>query len=410
MADVSILDVRLHGRSIGALTRLPDDKNLFAFDRTYIEDRERAVLSLSFKDAFGELIADVKPTQTRVPPFFANLLPEGPMRDYLAGRAGVNPAREFFLLWVLGRDLPGAVEIRPMDGESWPDAARAQLAGNSQKRKSAMRFSLAGVQLKFSAVKSARGGLTIPVDGTGGSWIVKLPSTVHDGVPENEFAMMELARRIGMDVPQTALVPLGSIEGMPEGIERAGKNAFAIRRFDRGENGARIHIEDFAQIFALYPDKKYERLNYRNIAEVIWTEIGETGIAEFVRRLVFNTLIGNGDMHAKNWSLIYPDARHAALAPAYDFVSTVAYISGDKLGLNFAGSKDFESVSEDRFRRFAEKARLPEKLVMDTMRDTVQRFASAWGDKSQSAMARKLKSVIDAHLKRIPIYAAPARR
>jgi serine/threonine-protein kinase HipA len=45
---------------------------------------------------------------------------------------------------------------------------------------------------------------------------------------------------------------------------------------------------------------------------------------EFLRRLVFNALIGNADMHLKNWSLIYPARRRAALAPAYDFVSTVA--------------------------------------------------------------------------------------
>ena len=47
---------------------------------------------------------------------------------------------------------------------------------------------------------------------------------------------------------------------------------------------------------------------------------------EFIRRLVFNILIGNADMHLKNWSLIYPDRCRAALAPADDFVSTIAYI------------------------------------------------------------------------------------
>ena len=45
--------------------------------------------------------------------------------------------------------------------------------------------------------------------------------------------------------------------------------------------------------------KKYERANYRNIAEVLWAETGEEGIVEFIRRLVFNTLIGNANMHLK---------------------------------------------------------------------------------------------------------------
>ena len=56
---------------------------------------------------------------------------------------------------------------------------------------------------------------------------------------------------------------------------------------------------------------------------------------EFLRRFVFNALIGNADMHLKNWSLIYPDRRAAMLAPAYDFVSTIAYLPDDRLALTF---------------------------------------------------------------------------
>tara|TARA_R110002095_G_scaffold111930_1_gene97772 strand:- start:5506 stop:5865 length:360 start_codon:yes stop_codon:yes gene_type:complete len=92
-------------------------------------------------------------------------------------------------------------------------------------------------------------------------------------------------------------------------------------------------MEDFAQIFSVFPERKYERANYRNLAEVIWTEIGAPGVTEFVRRLVFNALIGNADMHLKNWSLIYPDGRTPALAPAYDFVSTIAYIEDENMTL-----------------------------------------------------------------------------
>ena len=55
--------------------------------------------------------------------------------------------------------------------------------------------------MKFSAVSEVSGGLTNPAKGVGGSWIVKLPSTKYDGVPENEYSMMTLARMIGMDVP-----------------------------------------------------------------------------------------------------------------------------------------------------------------------------------------------------------------
>ena len=120
MPDVSVLNVLLYGEPIGTLTRVAGDRTLFAFNEAYIAAENRPVLGLSFKDQLGELITEFKPTQTKLMPFFSNLLPEGHMRTYLAERAGVNPEREFFLLWVLGRDLPGAITVAPADGEAWP--------------------------------------------------------------------------------------------------------------------------------------------------------------------------------------------------------------------------------------------------------------------------------------------------
>lgn len=123
MPEVSVLDVLLHGEPIATLTRVSGDRTLFAFNEAYVADEGRPTLGLGFKDALGELITDFKPTQKRVLPYFSNLLPEGHMRTYLAERANMNPEREFFLLWVLGVDLPGAITTRPADGESWPPTA-----------------------------------------------------------------------------------------------------------------------------------------------------------------------------------------------------------------------------------------------------------------------------------------------
>src|SRR3546814_20743711 len=75
-------------------------------------------------DLFGGLITNHAPTQRVLPPFFSNLLPEGPLRSYLADRAGVHHDREFFLLWMLGKDLPGAISIKPVDGEELPPEAK----------------------------------------------------------------------------------------------------------------------------------------------------------------------------------------------------------------------------------------------------------------------------------------------
>ncbi len=402
MPDVSILDVRLYGDKIGTLTLIPGDRTLFAFDKAYIDNPERPTLSLSFKDQFGQLLTEFKPVNVRVPPFFANLLPEGPLRAYLAEQAGMNEKREFFLLWVLGRDLPGALTIVPADGEAWPDLKDKGDEENRRKRRTnALRFSLAGVQLKFSAVKNAGkgGGLTIPADGVGGSWIVKLPSQLYDGVPENEFSMMSLAARLGMDVPELQLLDIDAIGGLPEGIGGLKGQALAIRRFDRAEGGP-VHIEDFAQVFGVWPDDKYKRASARNIAAVIGVEAGDEAAAEFIRRLVFNTLIGNADMHLKNWSLIYPDRRIAALAPAYDFVSTIPYIPDEFAAIKYARTKRMRELSLDELRYLAAKARLSEKLVVDTAKETVFRFRDEWPEaKKALPIARPVADAIDAYLK-----------
>jgi len=405
MADVTVLDVLLYGEPIGTLTRVGGDRMLFAFNDDYIANENRPVLGLGFKDQFGGLITEFKPTQTRVMPFFSNLLPEGHMRTYLAERAGVNPARDFFLLWVLGSDLPGAITIRPADGQAWPPDNNDEADDDDHDRhEKALRFSLAGVQLKFSAIDRARGGLIIPAKGVGGSWIAKLPSREFAGVPENEYSMMTLARLIGMDVPALHLVDVDAIHNLPEGIGVLQGQALAIQRFDRLEDGSAVHIEDFAQVFGVYPGDKYKKASARNIATVIGIEGGDDDIAEFIRRLTFNTLIGNADMHLKNWSLIYPDRRRAALAPAYDFVSTIPYIPDSKAALNFSRTKRFDEFSEDELSHLAAKARLPEKLVLNIARETVALFHQHWhAEKANLPLTAEVLQAVEAHLKTIPI-------
>jgi serine/threonine-protein kinase HipA len=343
---VDVLEVRLGDRAVGSITSLGGDRSIFAFADDYANDPQRPTLSLSFKSATGGLLRDQKSTQTRLQPFFSNLLPEGSLRDYLAERAGVKSSREFHLLWALGPDLPGAVMIATADGQALPPRNDLEEGEPPPRAEQAvLRFSLAGVQLKFSAVEKASGGLTVPAKGVGGDWIVKLPSTRYAGVSENEFSMMTLARQVGIDVPEIQLLRLDQIERLPEGVGRLEGAAYAIKRFDRLETGERLHIEDFAQVFGVYPEEKYDRASYRNIAQVIWRETGEAGLAEFIRRLVFNALIGNADMHLKNWSLLYRDGLNPTLAPAYDFVSTIAYIPDEKAALKVVRSTGQISAS-----------------------------------------------------------------
>ena len=410
MADYDVLDIRLHGESIGTLTRLGRDRIVLAFDPGYADDPARATLSLSFHDPFGNLFTDNPPTRTWTPPYFSNLLPEGPLREFLARGAGMDSRSEFPLLAALGADLPGAVTIIPLEAgrdralthrAAWrtgfpssgdrirvrgtPDSIRDPAA----YPRPAFSFSLPGVQPKLPATMAATGRLTIPERGIGGSWIVKLPMAAFPKLPNQEHAMMSLAARVGIEVPETRLVPVDSISNLPRGMGVAGgRMALAVRRFDRAGDGTPVHVEDFAQVLAAYPEQKYLNACYIDIAEAVGTLIGEEAVCEFVRRLVFCTLIGNGDAHLKNWGVIYPDRRTPALAPAYDLVSTIDLVDDDRMALDWMeGARGFADLSDGMLRRLASSARVPQKPVVTAARRTVEAFMEAW---RESRFARTL--------------------
>lgn len=402
-SPVQTLEVRLGETLVGALTHLGNEALIFTFDRTYVEaGSDRPTLSLSFKAADGGLVEQTRPTRVRLPPFFSNLLPEAHLREYLAARGGIHPDREFFLIWLLGADLPGAIEIRALDGAAPPTEDEAPSAAHPEEQP--FRFSLAGVQLKFSALMETPKGLTLPVGGVGGDWIVKLPSPRFEAVPENEYAMMTLAKAVGIDVPDVQLVATKDIGRLPQDLPEAFGQSLAVRRFDRPRAGERLHTEDFAQVFGVYPEDKYRRASDGSIARVLWLEAGEEAVTEYTRRLVFNVLIGNADAHLKNWSLIYPDGRTPKLAPAYDLVGTVPYISGDRLALSLGETKEFADVDLDRFRRFAEKAGLPVRLVVKTARETAARVRDLWpGHDPLRALPDWIREKIAAHMATVPL-------
>ncbi len=404
LKNLSVLAVILHGRRIGVINRLGGDSNVFSFEEDYIDDRARATLSLSFKSRSGSLLTEIRPTSSRLPPFFSNLLPEGRLREYLAERSGVKPDREFFLLAALGADLPGAVVVAPYEPNAAMSAPAESVAQEARPPEPMLRFSLAGVQLKFSAMLEASGGLTIPANGIGGSWIVKLPSAQYPDVPENEYLMMRLAGAVGIDVPSVKLITPDQVSGLPREAGALQGRVLAVERFDRASGGSRIHMEDFAQVYGIYPDGKYEGRSYSNIASVLWAETGEEGTYEFIRRLVFNVMIGNGDAHLKNWTLLFPDTRAPVIAPAYDLVSTVPYIPDDRLALTFGGSRGLHEITRDQLRRFADKAGLPMKPLNDLVADTATRIRDAWNDLPEKEILRaEIRETIDAQISGVAV-------
>lgn len=355
--------VYLHDRPVGRLHRL-DNLTRFAFDPDYWDDPHRAVLGLRFEDNRHERHR----SNMRLPPWFSNLLPEGRLREWIASARGASVEREMDLLAQVGHDLPGAVRVLPAD-ETAPVEMFFDKETNAPHESGAFqrlwRFSLAGVGLKFSML--AQGDrLTVPAYGEGGDWILKLPDPVYPDLPWNEYAMMTLAGAAGIEIPQIRLIHRDLTEFLPERVWAGGQShAYAIKRFDRGLRRESIHIEDLAQVRGVWPEGKY-RGNFETVGALIYRNRDVEALREFARRLAFNILVGNGDAHLKNWSLIYRDPRIPALSPAYDLVATFVYrrpLEGaEEMALSFGGSKRFEDMRWSAFSRLDEKLRAQAEL------------------------------------------------
>jgi len=385
MAEVRALRLLLGEVPVGHLTAYQDGTNIFTFDESYIAlGPSRPVLGLAFNrpwdDATTNLrLAAVHKSRIRLPPFFSNLLPEGVLREFMIKRLKIHRDHEFDLLAALGESLPGAVRALP--AETLPKAALRPRGRNGRfgKVEVSLKFSLGGSQLKFSMVE--QGGRFVLDDG-GEEWIVKPPHPTHAHLPLNEFTMMRLAQAAGVEIPEVKLVKLTDLDlgGMTGfSIPQHEAWAYAIKRYDRSPAGP-IHAEDFAQIFDVYAEEEYRAANYDSIARLIMEglENRHEQLAEFVRRLVVNILIGNGDAHLKNWSVIYPDRRTARLAPSYDLVSTIQYVKNDSLALNFSREKRFDYIDASHFERLARRVNAEPRFVLDVVEATLGRARTHW--------------------------------
>ena len=407
---VNELHVRLGDVTVGTLAHLSGDRIALIFDSDYLRMRNRPTLGLSFLDDQGGIDAEQRATTRKAPPYFANLLPEGRLRNYLAGLAGVSETRDYPLLYLTGGDLPGAVRLIPARARGGDPNA---VPGGAPDDSSMLRFSLAGVQLKFSAVMEARGGLTIPAQGAGGDWIVKLPSANYPGVPENEFSMMSIAASVGIDVPEVRLIRMRDIQGIPEiaaDSPLADANALAICRFDR-DRGRRIHTEDFAQVFKQYPEQKYRGFSYANIGRVLAVYAGDAAVDQFARRLMYSALIGNADMHLKNWSLIYRNGIDPELSPAYDLLSTVAHMSDPTMALRLGKTKRWNALSLDDFTRLADRMGVTSAAILQPVNETIEIFRCDWKELAKDLpVSQRVSEAIEEQLATVPAAVAPGRK
>jgi serine/threonine-protein kinase HipA len=393
--------VLLHSRRIGTLCQ-KGDHTRFVVNESYVTDPQRPVLGLRFEENLRAPYASA----LRLPRWFSNLLPEGPLREWIADDRGVSLDREMELLAQVGHDLPGAVQVLPTDGPDhgweWPDGELSGAGGTRPggtygfpSSATPWRFSLAGVALKFSML--ARGDrLTVPAAGEFGDWLVKFPDYRHRDVPRNEFTIMSLARAAGLDVPDVRLMHRDELEGLPDRMWPNGEQwAYAVRRFDRAhdEHRTAVHIEDFAQVRDKYPQDKYQS-TFESVAAIAYRGHDVDSLREAARRIAFSLVVGNGDAHLKNWSLIYRDRRVPSLSPVYDLVATTPYAPGDEpedLGLKFGGTKSFARVRLSAFERLenavdrrlgTSNARLRDEAVqiIEQTRDNWPRFEDHLAD------------------------------
>lgn len=395
---IQSLDISLNNLPIGTLVRTPGDYNAFNLLPSYRSLNNPPIFSLSLRSVDGGLRRDPKPMRGALPPFFANLLPEEKLREAMEKHhaASVRPGNDFDLLAALGTNLPGAVRALPSEGIPVPIGPEAA-AGKKA------RFSLAGVQMKLSVMKNTgkEGGITLAVDDEQGQYIAKFPSLTHIGLSENEFAILALAEALGMDVPARELVDRSEFAGIPEEFNTTSTGkVLLVRRFDRDASGARVHMEDFAQVFGRYPSEKYTGAAYHNIAAALNSGVSFDAAIEFVRRLALTALTGNGDMHLKNWSLLYPgDGRTPTLAPVYDVLSTVPYIPKDGLALSLAGEKSFKALIPERWRNFANRSRLPEGAVLTAVAETAAVARDKWSVlPERGVVPAQVLERIDAHV------------
>lgn len=404
-------DVRLHDVFAGQVAHDENqNRSSFRFSEEYRRLPRRPVLGQFFED---DLHRTYGGKRDAIPPFFANLVPEGALRDLLRRSLGLDTDADLPILAAVGRDLPGAVEVIPAAADAGlfaaPDDRQAEGNGKDADEKHTpedlgLRFSLPGVQMKFSVLRESE-KITLPVHGQLGDWIVKLDSWRFTRLVETEYATMEWARATGLEVPECQIVPL---EAMPPALRAfgpSGSDVFMIRRYDRDEQ-RRIHQEDFAQVVNLPPSHKYEQVTYDGAARLVRQVVGPGGYLEYVRRLAFMVASGNMDAHLKNWSLLYPDDMNAVLSPLYDQVATVAWPeeSERKWALKFAGTKDPYQCDLPAFARLAAKAGGDTKETLRVVGQTLDEAANAW---STSVAAEAMPPVHVKHLReywsRVPL-------
>lgn len=387
-----ILEVQGKQVTVGYIEGESFEDAEFCYDEKYLSQNDPKAISVSLpvqKESFSA-------ERTRA--FFDGLLPEGFMRQTIAGSMHFDERDYLSILYYLGKECLGAIRIGEGSDEdkNGYDAISSeqvrQLAAEGATRSSEFviktRLSLTGASGKVGLYYDEENDKWYLPSGTSPSThIVKQSHIRLDGIVTNEQLSMMTAAKCGIDIPESFIINMGKGTD-PEVL-------FATKRYDRIINERsetisglrrpfRLHQEDFAQALGIAAADKYE-IDGKNYAAAMFKVIrNHSGNPmedqlKLWRRIVFDYVLGNTDVHIKNFSLLYSyDLGEKRLSPAYDMISTAIYESSTReMSFNIGGKKDIDEIGQDDFGALASQLGFGEKVAMNVLEDVLNSFESS---------------------------------
>lgn len=318
--------------------------------------------------------------------FLDGLLPEGEARKAVAREFGVGRDDTYGLIRELGRDCAGALVIQHVGDPPPPSSTTVtaerlnddEIAALVVNLRSAplgaggqVRISLAGVQEKLLLTRMPDGAWGRPVNGTPSTHILKPEIPRFPDTVENEAFCMRVAKHLDLAVANVETTTIG------------GRKIIVVERYDRvvHSDGSvdRIHQEDFCQAFGVSPDKKYEEdggPSLARIAGILQTAAGPDSVEALLRAVTLNVLIGNGDAHAKNFSLLHHPSGALQLTPLYDLLSTLFY-DDNQLAMYIDNVHRTNQVTADRIVNEATRWGMSKRRASEVITDILERVVDA---------------------------------
>ncbi len=243
------------------------------------------------------------------------------------------------------------------------------------------KMSIQGVQPKLSAILNVKKGCFELVDRYG-KFILKPELDQYPEIAANEDLTMRLASVVGIEVPLHGLV-----------YNRDNTLTYFIKRFDRYGHKNKWAVEDFSQLSGQSRETKYQ-FSMEKLIPIIEKHCTFPAIVkhQFFVRILFNYLVGNEDMHLKNFSLITRRAI-VELAPAYDFVNTTLLLPNAKeeLALPLNGKKN-NITFNDLVNYYAyERLSLSHPMVNETLTHFRKKMATMLNWVDISFLSEKMK-------------------